>query len=74
MKQKIIDRLMFFKSNWRSFVAFITLTFLMTLGLLTLYATVWITVGLPSSDVAMFVLSILALVSEWLFIRWVAKW
>lgn len=73
MKKKIIDRLVFIKSHWCSFLAFIILTFMMTMGFLTTYATIWLTIGLPTSNAVMVILAVLAFVSEWLYLWWVAK-
>ena len=74
MKQKIIDRLTFLKNNWRSLTAFLILTFLMTLGYLTLYAMIWLKLGLPATDITMAILAVLAFVSELAFLKWVTTW
>ena len=74
MKQKIIDRIKFLKNNWRSLTAFLILTFLMTLGYLTLYAMIWLKLGLPATDITMAILAVLAFVSELAFLKWVTTW
>lgn len=74
MKQKIVNRLMFLKNNWRSLTAFILLTFMMTLGFLTSYAMIWLKLGLPATDITMAILAVLAFVSELAFLKWVTTW
>lgn len=43
-------------------------------GYMFIYTLVWFNIGLPIESWALWILAILAGLSEWLFLKWVGRW
>lgn len=52
---------------------FTILTTTMTMGFFVIYIMIWTAVGLPGANWAMWILFLSALLSEWLFIKWLSN-
>lgn len=56
-----------------NYIKFHMLTIFMSIGLWFVYTLIWFGVGLPQTNWAMTITCFLAIVSEYLYIRWVSK-
>lgn len=52
---------------------FTILTTTMTVGFFVIYIMIWTAVGLSDANWAMWILFLSALLSEWLFIKWLSN-
>lgn len=73
MKKKIIEKLTFIKTHWVSLVQFQLLTLMMTMGFYLTYCLIWLSVGLPQTEWALFILALVAAGTEWAYLWWVKR-
>lgn len=70
---KLKDKWPEIKETIINYIKFHMLAILMSIGFWFVYTLIWFGVGLPQTNWAMLVTCILALVSEYLYLRWVTK-
>lgn len=73
MKEKITNVLQFLKNNWSGLLKFLILTYTMTMGFNLTYLLIWVSVGLPQADWALWLIGTLAVASEIAYLEWVKR-
>lgn len=73
MKEKITNAIRFLKNNWSGLLKFGLLTYMMTMGLNLTYILIWVSIGLPQEDWALWLIGALAVVTELAYLEWVKR-
>lgn len=65
------------KKNWLEKIVealkFISCVFVMTMGFWIIYTIAWFAIGLPETNWAMWLLFALAMLSEFLYVKWISN-